>query len=577
MPSYAFPPPPPSIEPTPLDRVDALVERLASKKGAWARTSIDERLVYLDKLGTALLAASERWVAATQKGKGLPSEGPLGGEAWLEGPMVTIRNVRLLRRSLEAVRDQGQPKVSPDRITRRADGRTVVRVFPEDTYDGLMFSGFSAEVWMQPGVTPENLAENQASHYKRDPGEGAVSLVLGAGNISSIAPMDAIYKLFVEGEVVVLKMNPVNEYVGPIMEEAFKALSDDGYFGVVYGAAEQGIHLCNHPRVDTIHITGSDATHDAIVWGPAEGRAERKAAGERANTRPISSELGNVTPIIVVPGPWSEKDLQFQAENVATMVSNNASFNCNAGKLLVVPRDWELRDAFLDKVRAVLRGTPNRKAYYPGAQDRWRTFIEAHPEAEQLSSPLEGTVPWTLIPGLDHTSDDEICFTTEPFCGVLHEVALPGATATEFLPAAVDFCNDKVWGTLSVMILIHPSTRKDAAAEAAFQEALDDLRYGSIGVNHWAGVIYGLSSTTWGAYPGHTLEDIQSGRGVVHNTWLFDKPQKSVLFGPFRVFPKPVWFLTNRRTHVLGRKVTHFEASPSMFKLVSIVFDAIQG
>ncbi len=116
MPSYAFPPPPPSIEPTPLDRVDALVERLASKKGAWARTSIDERLVYLDKLGTALLAASERWVAATQKGKGLPSEGPLGGEAWLEGPMVTIRNVRLLRRSLEAVRDRGLPE--PDR--RRA-------------------------------------------------------------------------------------------------------------------------------------------------------------------------------------------------------------------------------------------------------------------------------------------------------------------------------------------------------------------------------------------------------------------------------------------------------------------------
>ena len=40
-------------------------------------------------------------------------------------------------------------------------------------------------------------------------------------------------------------------------------------------------------------------------------------------------------------------------------------------------------------------------------------------------------------------------------------------------------------------------------------------------------------------FPGHTLEDIQSGRGVVHNAFLFDHPQKSVVYLPLRIKPTP--------------------------------------
>jgi hypothetical protein len=32
------------------------------------------------------------------------------------------------------------------------------------------------------------------------------------------------------------------------------------------------------------------------------------------NPRRVTSELGNVSPTIVVPGPWSAADVQFQAE-----------------------------------------------------------------------------------------------------------------------------------------------------------------------------------------------------------------------------------------------------------------------
>ncbi len=47
--------------------------------------------------------------------------------------------------------------------------------------------------------------------------------MLGAGNVASIPPMDALYKMFVDGNVCLVKLNPVNEYLGPFYEEALAA------------------------------------------------------------------------------------------------------------------------------------------------------------------------------------------------------------------------------------------------------------------------------------------------------------------------------------------------------------------
>src|SRR5690606_29141913 len=202
---------------------------------------------------------------------------------------------------------------------------------------------------------------------------GGVGLVLGAGNVASIGPMDALYKLFVDDEVVILKTNPVNAYLGPFIERALAPFGERGFFEVVHGGAEVGAHLTDHPLVHSIHITGADRTHDAIVWGTdPEEVARRKAANEPRNTKPISSELGAVTPILVVPGAWSDADIDFQARNVASMVTNNASFNCNAGKILVTAKGWPLRERFLQRVHEVLASLPPRKAYYPGAEQRYQ-------------------------------------------------------------------------------------------------------------------------------------------------------------------------------------------------------------
>ena len=124
-------------------------------------------------------------------------------------------------------------------------------------------------------------------------------------------------------------------------------------------------------------------------------------------------------------------------------------------------------------------------------------------------------------------------------------------------------------------MLIHPDTQKQY--EEAFDRAVANLRYGGIGINAWPGLIYGLVATTWGAHPGHPLEDIRSGRGAVHNTYLFDHPQKSVLRAPFRIRPTPVWFADHRTLSQVARAMTDFEACPSWRRLPKVVVPALRG
>lgn len=566
MSSFAFPEPPPALPPTPLAEVDARVARVAAQKDAWLDVPIARRIAYLQACIRGVSEVAEAWVTDGCKRKGITPGDVLEGEEWLAGPMTTLRNLRLLVTALEA---GGQPPLPA--VKKRADGQEVVTVFPAGLQDKIMFGGTSAEIWIEPGKT----ATQGAIYRKREGRKGKVALVLGAGNVSSIPPMDILYKLFAEDEVCVLKMNPVNADVGPHLEVAFKSLIDDGYLAIVYGGAEVGAHLADHPSIDTLHVTGSDRTYDAIVWGtdPADV-ARRKASGDRKNTRPFTAELGCVTPVLITPGEWTEAEMNFQARHVAAMVAQNASFNCNAAKVLVTAAGWPQRQAFLAKVEEKLRATPARKAYYPGAQQRYQQFVDKYPEAKALGERSDTVVPWTLIPGVSPTKG-EYALTNEAFCGVLADVALPAQDAREFLQQAARFANEDTWGTLSTCILIDDRTAR--AEKELLEQVVADLRFGGIGVNVWPGLIYGLVVTSWGAFPGHTPEDIQSGTGVVHNAFLLDHVQKTVVRAPFVIKPTPAWFADHRTLRDLGRRLARYEENGGWGRLVGVAAAALRG
>ena len=551
-----------------IARLNASLERLHGRKDAWARLPARERAPFLRAAIDGVLDVADEWVRVACQAKRVDPRSALGGEEWISGPLTTVRVLRMFAEALEA---GGRPR--PPNVRRRADGQIVASVLPATFLERAIFSGMSAEVWIQPGA-----AASQGRLYReKESGasaSGKVALVLGAGNIAAIAPLDVISKLVVDDSVCILKVNPVNSYLLPMLRTALRALVEAGFVDIVEGSPEVGAYLARHPLVDAIHLTGSDRTHDAIVWGPPAEQAARKAAHSPLLDKPVTSELGCVTPVIVVPGEWSASDIAFQARHVASMVAHNASFNCTAAKVLVVSAEWPQRRAFLDAVRAALSRTEPRVAYYPGADQRYAQFVSRYPNAEVVGSSGEGVVPWTIAWDVPAAAGEH-ALTSEAFCGVLSVVTLDASGVDAFLRTAVTFVNDDVWGNLSCVLLVDGHTER--AHGAALDQAIAGLRYGGIAVNAWSGANFSLGCTSWGAYPGNPLDRIESGRGIVHNTFLFDYPQKSVVRAPFRIRPTPIWFSDHRTLGRLAPLLTSLEAHPSWWKLPAIAWHALRG
>jgi aldehyde dehydrogenase (NAD(P)+) len=567
-------------QPTARPDLDAQLGRLRENADAWARTGVAERLALLKQFLDGYVAVAEDSVLAGLKMKGIDPQSPAAAEEWFAGPAIVVRNCRLLIETLEKIQ-RGQPTVDPARI-RSAGDRTVVEVFPASGLDRMQFQGFSAEVWMKPGVKNDDVNAKAAAQYKTKPEErhGRVALVLGAGNVASIPPTDVLYKMFVEGKVCMLKMNPVNAHVGPFIERAFAPAVDKGWLAVSYGGPDVGKYLVEHAGIDEIHITGSDKTHDMMVWGPPGAeREQRKKNKTPLLKKEITSELGNVSPVIVVPGPYTDAELAFQGESITAAIANNASFNCNSAKLLVQPKGWDRAAKLHEALKNALARTPVRKAYYPGAEDRWKQLVESHPSVEKIGDAPAGTLPWAIIKDIDSANSDDKVFSMEPWCSIISETTLGTADPVAFLEEAVKFVNDKVWGTLSATVIVHPTTMKDPKFAAALDKAVRELRYGTVAINHWPALGFAFGTTPWGGHPSSTLEDIQSGKGWVHNTYMIndDDMEKCVIRGPLVVKPKPPWFASHKTAHQIGPKLVKMEAAPSWWKMPGIILKALGG
>ena len=569
---------------SPQAELDGDVETLRAHADAWARLGIAGKIRHLRAMRGRTIEVASQWVDLAARAKGIAGT-PLEGEEWLSGPYALLTALDRLTATLGAIA-RDVPAVADRAIRTRPDGQVVVDVFPAQKSDRILLSGVRAEIWMEPGVTRETLRANTAGFYNLREPSGSVTLVLGAGNIASIPPLDVLYALYAHGSVVLLKLNPVNAYLAPVFARIFGALIDEGFVRIAEGGADVGAHLVAHDGIDAIHLTGGERTHDAIVFGTGPDGEARKRAGQPVVSKPVTSELGNVTPVIVVPGPWSDADIAYQAAHVATQKLHNAGANCIAAQVVVTAESWDRAPAFLKAVRHAMGHAPPRPSYYPGSAERVKAVEQEHPDAKPVGIPMDG-VHRTFVGGLDPANTGEPLFSTEAFGPVLAQTALPGDDPATFLRGAVAFCNERLHGTLGAAILIHPDTIEKLGP--ALEDAIADLRYGCVTINTWPGVGFTLATASWGAFPGSTLADVGSGIGVVHNAYLFDKPQKSVVYAPFAPFPRsfangertllpvPPWFVTHRRADQVGRKLFAFTAKPSVLRLASTVIEALRA
>ncbi|CAJ9907779.1 MULTISPECIES: aldehyde dehydrogenase family protein [Pseudomonadota] len=565
--------------------LDQDLQALDGAKHHWAKTSVADRIAILGRIKPALMQVAQGWAETAARKKRIPHASPLAGEEWLSGPYALMGACNGLMQTLGAIDRKEYLNHLPLRHLK--NGLLAVRVLPHSIWDRLLLSGVSAEVWMQKGISEASLAQHAAVAYDIAPEQrrGKVALVLGAGNIAAISPLDAFQKLFIENQVVLLKMNPVNDYLTDYLNAALRPLIECNALRIVRGDGAVGAYLCEHPLVEEIHITGAKATHDAIVWGIGEEGARNKAANTPKNHRKITSELGAVCPTIVVPGPWSTADIRFQAEQIATHKLHNSGFNCVACQTLIVPRGWQHTDKLLSAISNVMSRYGQREAYYPGNQQRIEEFAAHAGGSDAIDRGLRA--PACVLANMDR-GDESWLAQHEIFGTALAMKSFEYEDAGSYLESAVVYANDRLYGSLGANILIHPKTVREIGRQR-FEELLQKLRYGTIAVNAWTGLGFLLAPCPWGGFPGGSSRDPQSGIGTVHNSFMLEGTERTVISAPWRPFPRsllslhptllprPPWFITNRRQDVIGRLLTDFQFKPSWTKLPRIFVNALRG
>ena len=224
-----------------------------------------------------------------------------------------------------------------------------------------------------------------------------------------------------------------------------------------------------------------------------------------------------------------------------------------------------------------------RHSYYPESKTRCDLVLEGIDTVEVFGEEHNRY----LFPSVSATDASNHVFTNEIFGPALAVTTLPSPSVEVYLASAVQFANESLYGSLGANVIIHPKTKRNHAV--ALNTALHDLKYGTIGFNLWTGAAYFISQCAWGAFPGNTRQQIGSGVGVVHNTLMFDRSQKSIVHGPFaphiramtkreyHLSPKLVYFVTNQQAHNVGEGLVEYARTGSRLQLAKLSLAALRG
>jgi aldehyde dehydrogenase (NAD(P)+) len=483
------------------------------------------------------------------------------GEEWLGGPFASVLATQYYIKSLTNDDNLIEKKYNSE--------ENSYKVFPNNFIERITFPFIDAKVIFNKSMSFDDINKYRgfSKRYDIDP---SITLVLGAGNFSSIPYLDVLYHLITRKSVILLKLNPVNEYLKPVFEKVFQNFIERGYIIVTTGNINESKYMATHPGINHIHLTGSDKTFEDIVYGRELTEKERKSKSlPKINNKPISSELGNVTPIIIHPGKWSTSDIKYQARKIVTAKLNNNGFNCIAAQVVVLPDGWGQTDTLIKFVKHYMSKAKERKAYYPESIERLER-LEKDKGYERVNA-LNCVTPHLTreIKAYSKFEIDEVWSSTIYFKKIEY------TSIEDFADKAIDYCNDELWGNLGVSIIIKDHDKK--FNKHITNLYIDKLNYGTVAINEWAAIGYIIPQLPWGGFPGNRDNNIQSGQSVVHNSMLFESPLKGVVNTKFRIsrIIDPPWFVTNKRARRLFKNLTYYQINNSNINFLKLIFAAL--
>ena len=500
------------------------------------------------------------WSTVCSDNKGT-SKTPAEGEEWLGGPFAAVLATQYYIDTLQSNDDLSLESYNKE--------ENSYKVFPNKFIERLTFPFIDAKVYFNKSMSFDDINKFRgfSKRYDIDP---SITLVLGAGNFSSIPYLDVLYHLITRRSVILLKLNPVNDYLKPVFEKVFQNFIERGYVIVSTGNVYESKYMANHQGVDHIHLTGSDKTFEEIVYGRHLNDKERKLKNlAKLNTKNITSELGNVTPIIIHPGNWSTSDIKYQARKIVTGKLNNNGFNCIAAQVIVLPDGWGQTDTLIKYIKFYMNKAEDRKAYYPESIERLNK-LEKDKAYERVNK-LSCVTPHLTreIKAYNKYELDEV------WSSALYFKRIAYSSSEDFSNKAIDYCNNDLWGNLGVSVIMKDHDKK--LNSHILENYIEKLEYGTVAINEWAAIGYIIPQLPWGGFPGNKDNDIQSGKSVVHNSMLFESPLKGVVQTKFRISKiiDPPWFITNRKSRRLFKNLTYFQINNSKINLLKLGFSAL--
>jgi hypothetical protein len=473
----------------------------------------------------SVASAADAWADAAlriKRAAGAAHETTARAEELATGPLATLRLLLLTAGALHDVARSGLPRLpQPPRIAHRgggSDGTSLVEleVLPaRGLFDAAIFGGHRATVRCAHAGGVDEFLRTWREEWATRPRHGGVAVVLGAGNVTGLAVADAICQIFEQGRAALVKLHPLHEPLAAVLGEACAPLVEAGLVAFVAGGVELAREVVGADQVTHVHLTGGRAAFDALVADTA---------------KPLTCELGSVTPWFVVPGRYTPTQLQFQADTIAASIINNTSFNCIATKLVVTCRGWEQREAFLGLVQRRLASQPARPDWYPGAAAAWEGI-------SGRAAPSDGTLPWVFREGLQPPADDAWC-GREWFAPVAGELPLEAVDVEDFCVRAAALAR-RLPGSLAASVTVPELLSSRDAVRTDL--LLEHLPFGVVARNCWAAMAYSMGRVPWGGYPGGTRVDPKSGIGFVHDPLLLPLVHNSIIRGPLASRIRPPW------------------------------------
>ena len=500
------------------------------------------------------------WSTVCSDNKGT-SKTPAEGEEWLGGPFSAVLATQYYIETLQSNEELSINFYNKD--------ENSYKVFPNKLIEKLTFPFIDAKVYFNKSMSFDDINKYRgfSKRYDINP---SITLVLGAGNFSSIPYLDVLYHLITRRSVILLKLNPVNEYLKPVFEKVFENFIERGYIIVSTGNVDESKYMAKHPGVNHIHLTGSDKTFEDIVYGRHLVDKERKLKSlPKSNSKTITSELGNVTPFIIHPGKWSTSEIKYQARKIVTGKLNNNGFNCIAAQIVVLPEGWGQTETLIKYIKFYMNKVNERKAYYPESIERLNK-LEKDKAYERVNK-LSCVTPHLTreIKAYNKYELDEV------WSSALYFKRIEYSSPEDYSNKAIEYCNNKLWGNLGVSVIMKDHNKK--LNSHILENYIENLEYGTVAINEWAAIGYIIPQLPWGGYPGNKDTDIQSGQSIVHNSLLFESPLKGVVQTKFRIskFIDPPWFVTNKKSRRLFKNLTYFQINNSKINLLKVGFSAL--